>query len=179
MLLNVGSGGGAAAAPTGGAGGAAAETAPEEAKEEKKEEGTMSKSVIHNNRANAISTPRERGVGRRHGFWAIRLEHAPFEGSKRNSYFSIARMHLAWVNVTFKTFQNLPAYVRISAFEAWLNQYLVSRFSYTVGNEILCEHVRQIRITHGVPCVARSCHSQHQRPYGMLSSNFEQFQDLP
>ncbi|KAL8914436.1 MAG: hypothetical protein Q9171_000941 [Xanthocarpia ochracea] len=125
MLLNVGSGGGAAAAPTGAAGGAAAETAPEEAKEEKKEEGTMSMSVIHNNRANAMSTPRERGVGRRHGFRTIRLEHAPFEGSKRNSHLSIVRMHLAWVHVTFKTFQKLPACVRMSAFEVWLNQNLV------------------------------------------------------
>ena len=82
MLLNVGSGGGAAAAPASGgaaaAGGDAAATADAKEEEKPKEEGKKSSPVVPNAREiiplTRLRIFRKRGVRRRYGFWAFRLE---------------------------------------------------------------------------------------------------------
>ena len=96
MLLNVGSGGGAAAAPTVGAGGGATDTAPEEVKEEKKEEGKSDNLIIHQIHANGGFAIREGGVGRRHGFWIVRLNHLSLKllkQSRRPRSFNLITIH--------------------------------------------------------------------------------------
>ena len=81
MLLNVGSGGGGAAAAPGGGTATTADAPQEEKVEEKKEEGNLYRliEIIVIGILMLMQIPnRERGVGRGHGFWSVRLGDPSF-----------------------------------------------------------------------------------------------------